>query len=696
MSEYSLGIDIGGTFTDLVIHDHDSGRRWGCKVLTTHADPQQGVVTGVRSILAESGLDPRGISRVVHATTLFTNALIERKGAPTGLLVTAGFRDLLEIGRERKYDLYDIGIESPPPLVPRNLRLDVTERMRADGGVAEQLDEAQLLRQVDVLRAGGVTSVAIVFLHAYANAAHEEQAARAIAAHAPELFVTPSHQVVREIREYERASTTVASAYVKPIAAGYLAELARELDRLDISAPLLLMLSGGGLTHAAEVNRNPVQMLESGPAAGALAAAFFGALDGIADLLAFDMGGTTAKLSLVDGGEPLVAYGFEAARQKRFIEGSGLPIRLSTIELIEIGAGGGSIARRDEIGLLKVGPDSAGSEPGPACYARGGTAPTVTDANLLLGYLNPDFFAGGTLQIDREAAARAIDGLAEKLGLSPEAAAAGIHEVVNENMAGAARVHIAERGRDPRRYALVCTGGGGPVHAYGVARKLGISRLVCPPSPGVASAWGLLVAPARVDRMTTIGFRLDDDPLAGFEAAFRQLEDEARAVVAATGLQLDGLRVDRLGDGRCVGQGFDLVVPLPAGPYGDDAIARAALAAAFESAYREKFGRNPPAVPLEFINARVSVRVAVSGQYIAGLAGAGAEVPSGAVKGRRRAWFAEQGGFVDATVYDRDALAANTSIAGPALIEDPGSTLVIGPAATAQVMPSGSIVVELR
>ena len=455
------------------------------------------------------------------------------------------------------------------------------------------------------------------------------------------------------------------------------------------------MLSGGGLTHAAEVNRNPVQMLESGPAAGALAAAFFGARDGVADLLAFDMGGTTAKLSLVDDGEPLVAYGFEAARQKRFIEGSGLPIRLSTIELIEIGAGGGSIARRDEIGLLKVGPDSAGSEPGPACYGRGGMAATVTDANLLLGYLNPDFFAGGTLKIDREAAAGAIAGLAGTLGLPTEAAAAGIHEIVNENMAGAARVHIAERGRDPRRYALVCTGGGGPVHGYSVARKLGITRLVCPPSPGVASAWGLLVAPARVDRVTTIGFRLDDDPLAEFEAAFRELEHEARAVVAATGLPLSGLRVDRLGDGRCVGQGFDLVVPLPPGPYVDYATARPALAAAFERGYREKFGRTPPAVPLEFINARVSVRVAVPDGQIADLADAD-EAPSGIIKGQRRAWFAEAGGFVDATVYDRDRLPANTAIPGPALIEDPGSTLVIGPAGTAQVMPSGSIVVELR
>ena len=694
MTGYSLGIDIGGTFTDLVLHDHDGGQHWGTKVLTTHADPQEGVVAGVRAILAEARVDPAAVGRVVHATTLFTNALIERKGARTGLLTTSGFRDVLEIGRERKYDLYDIGIENPPPLVPRDLRLEVTERMRADGAVAAPLDEKHLLRQVDALHEAGAESIAIVFLHAYANPAHEAAAARAIAAYAPDLYVTASHEVVREIREYERASTTVASAYVKPIAARYLAGLEAELSRLGIAAPLLLMLSGGGLTHAAEVNRNPVQMLESGPAAGALAAAFFGARDGVRDLLAFDMGGTTAKLSLVDNGEPLVAYGFEAARQKRFIEGSGLPIRLSTIELIEIGAGGGSVARQDEIGLLKVGPDSAGSEPGPACYGRGGSAPTVTDANLLLGYLNPDFFAGGTLKIDRAAAEAAVAGLARSLGLSPEAAAAGVHEVVNENMAGAARVHIAERGRDPRRYALVCTGGGGPVHGYGVARKLGIRRLVCPPSPGIASAWGLLVAPARVDRVTTVGFRLDTGALAEFEAAFRRLEEEARAVVAATGVPLAVTTVERLGDGRCVGQGFDLVVPLPPGPYARGDETRAALQTAFEAGYREKFGRAPPEVPLEFINARVSVRVPVPGGNIAGLAGGG--TAADALKRTRRAWFAEAGGFVDASVYDRDRLGAGARFAGPALVEDAGSTLVLGPAATAEVTLSGSILVDIK
>jgi N-methylhydantoinase A len=692
MTEYSLGIDIGGTFTDLVVHDHDRGQRWGHKVLTTHADPQRGVVDGVRAVLTQGAIDPSTIRRVVHATTLFTNALIERKGAPTGLLTTAGFRDVLEIGRERKYDLYDIDIEIPAPLVPRHLRLEVSERIRADGNVATPLNEPQLLAQVDALRAADVSSIALVFLHSYANPTHEQQAARAIALHAPDLFLTPSHEVVREIREYERASTTVASAYIKPIADGYLAALASELRDLGVTAPLLLMLSGGGLTHAEEVNRNPVQMLESGPAAGALAAAFFGARDGVTDLLAFDMGGTTAKLSLVDDGEPLVAYGFEAARQKRFVEGSGLPIRLSTVELIEIGAGGGSIARRDEIGLLKVGPDSAGSEPGPACYRRGGNAPTVTDANLLLGYLNPDFFAGGTLTIDGVAAEAAVGKLAGALGLSTTAAAAGIHEVVNENMAGAARVHIAERGRDPRRYALVCTGGGGPVHGYSVARKLGINRLICPPSPGVASAWGLLVAPARVDRVMTVGFRLDTGAITDLEAAFRRLEDEARAVVAETGLPLDGLRTQRLGDGRCVGQGFDLVTPLPAGPYDRDGI-RGELQAAFDRAYREKFGRAPPDVALEFINARVSVRVEAGGSHIAESLGAGSIVD--AIKGRRRVYFAEAGDFAEAVVYDRDRLPAGARFSGPALVEDAGSTLVIGPSGTAKVERSGSIIVEI-
>ena len=689
-SPLSLGIDIGGTFTDLVLHDAGTGAVTSLKVLTTHADPQLAVLQGTRAVLAQAGVAPASIGRVVHATTLFTNALIERRGAPTGLITTEGFRDTLEIGRERKYDLYDIFIENPPPLVPRVWRQEVAERVDADGRVLRPLDLDGLRQAVGRLQAAGVTSLAIGFIHAYAAPAHEQQAAEAIAGWAPTLQVTVSHEVAPETREFDRFSTTVASAYIKPLASRYLRRLAEELAGLGIAAPLLLMLSNGGLTHRADVERNPVQMLESGPAAGALAAAFFGKRDGCRQLLGFDMGGTTAKLSLVEEGEPLVAYAFEAARQKRFMEGSGLPIRISTVELIEIGAGGGSIARADALGLLKVGPDSAGSEPGPACYGAGGTQPTVTDANLLLGYLNPDFFAGGSITIDRQAAAAAVAALADALGLDADATASGIHTLVNETMAGAARVHIAEHGRDPRQFALLVTGGGGPVHGYGVARRLGIGRLICPPSPGVASAWGLLVAPARVDRTRTVAFSVRNGDLAELEAVFRALEDEARGVVAGAGAG-ETVDVQRLADGRYVGQGFALVVPLPPGPYAEATI-RPALLAAFEAEYRRKFARSPPDMDLEFVAARVAVRGPAHDGGMAAPVSTGG--PAGALKGTRRAWFAEAGS-VDTPVYDRTRLGAGDCFTGPALVEDSGSTLVVGPGARCTVTASASIIVEL-
>jgi N-methylhydantoinase A len=695
MPSYSLGIDIGGTFTDVVVYDHDTGRQWSRKVLTTHDDPVRAVVAGVAAILADGPLEPRHFTRVVHATTLFTNALIERKGARAGLVTTAGFGDTLEIGRERKFELYDLNIAKPEPLVPRDLRLEVTERTGADGRVRRPLDRGELAAAVDRLAAAGVSSIAVMFLHAYANPSHEAEAVRLIAERHPEIFTTASHEVAPEIREFERASTTVANAYIKPLAHQYLGRLARQLAEQRIPAPLLLMLSSGGLTHVAEAQRAPVQMLESGPAAGAIAAAFFGRADSGGDLLAFDMGGTTAKLSLVDGGEPRTAYSFEAARQKRFIEGSGLPIRISTIELIEIGAGGGSIAHVDEIGLLKVGPRSAGSQPGPACYGLGGTEPTVTDADLLLGYLNPAYFAGGTITIDLAAARAALSRLAEVVNLSPISVAWGVHDVVNESMASAARVHIAERGRDPRDYALLCTGGAGPVHACHVARKLGIRRVICPPSAGVASALGLLVAPARVDRVATVGVRLDRDDLGALERAFRALEDEARAVMGDTGLKLETARFQRLADGRFVGQGFDLVVDLPDGPYDgrDHNAVRRALTQAFEAAYREKFSLTPPDVPVEFINVRVAVRAPVAGSEVV-LQGRSrtAESPT---KGRRPVWFPDAGGFGQTTVYDRARLSIGDRLDGPAVIEEEGSTLVVPPRAQVTVAPTGNVVVVL-
>jgi len=697
VAHYSLGIDIGGTFTDLVIYDHDTGRQVNRKVLTTHDDPARAVAAGVDALLREGRFEPGEFSRVVHATTLFTNALIERKGAVTGLITTQGFADTLEIGRERKYELYDLAITKPEPLVPRHLRLEVPERMRADGRVRRRLDTRAVEAKARALVRAGVTSIAVVFLHSYANPRHEDQAARLIARRHRGVAVTTSHEVAPEVREYERASTAVANAYIKPLAYRYLEQMAERVAERGIPAPLLLMLSSGGLTHVAEAQRSPVQMLESGPAAGAIAAAFFGrdesggAAPGI---LAFDMGGTTAKLSLVDDGEPLTAYSFEAARQRRFIEGSGLPIRISTIELIEIGAGGGSIADVDEIGLLKVGPRSAGSHPGPASYGLGGTEPTVTDADFLLGYLNPAYFAGGEVRVDLDAARAAVERLAGRLNLEPVKVAWGIHDIVNENMASAARVHIAERGRDPRDYALLCTGGAGPVHAWSVARKLGVSRIVCPPSAGVASALGLLVAPARVDRVATVGIRLDQGSVAELETAFRRLEDEARAVMADTGLKLENASVRRLADGRFLGQGFDLVVSLPDGPYDESEASRRRLTAAFETAYRDKFALTPPGVPVEFLNIRVAVRAPVSGSDVVlqGRRGAGA---ASALKGTRPAYFAESGGFAPTAVYDRQRLGVGDELDGPAVVEEEGSTLVIGPGGRARVASSGNLVLTL-
>ncbi|MGH7714647.1 MAG: hydantoinase/oxoprolinase family protein, partial [Vulcanimicrobiaceae bacterium] len=565
--QYSLGVDIGGTFTDIVIYDRNAGRQFSRKILTTHEDPSEAVIRGLRQIVSEQKIPPVAIERVTHATTLFSNAVIERKGAVTGLITTGGFRDSLEFGRELRYELYDLNIEMPPPLVPRNLRVEVPERIKADGKVKTQLDRDALLDRIQELLGAGVSSIAIVFLHSYANPSNEIEATNLIKEQFPELFVTTSHEVVREIREYERASTTLINAYIKPLAHRYLERLNAQIAEQDIKATLLLMVSSGGLTHVGSAREYPVQMLESGPAAAALAAAHFGKDDSDGDLLAFDMGGTTAKLSLVERGEPLVAYGFEAARQRRFIEGSGLPVKISTIELIEIGAGGGSIARCDQLGVLKVGPDSAGSEPGPACYDRGGTKPTVTDADLLLGYLNPDYFAGGTMNVSLDRSREAIAELASQLQLPVPKVAWGIHDLVNESMASAARVHIAERGRDPQHYSLLCTGGAGPVHAYYVAKKIDVKSIICPPSAGVASALGLLVAPVRVDRVATLGMRLDDGDLRTMEQSFEQLESDALQVIRDTGTPLENPVIQRFADGRFVGQGYDLVVPLPNGPY---------------------------------------------------------------------------------------------------------------------------------
>ena len=682
----SLGIDIGGTFTDLVAFDPDTGRAFIWKESTTPDDPARGAVAGVRHLLETHGIAADRIGRVVHATTLFTNALIERKGAPTGLLTTTGFRDVLEIGRERKYELYDLFIEMPHPLVPRPWRREVTERLAPDGTVAIPLDEAALLREAEALVADGVESLAIVFLHAYANPAHEQRAAALLAARFPGLSVSLSSGVAPEIREFPRTSTTVANAYVRPLAERYLDRLEEQLRGLGIGGGFFLMLSSGGLTHAAEAKRAPVQLLESGPAAGALAGAWFGRGAGLPRVLAFDMGGTTAKLALVDEGEPLVAWGFEAARAKRFLRGSGLPIQIATIELIEIGAGGGSIARRSDLGTLNVGPDSSGADPGPACYARGGTEPTVTDADLLLGYLNADFFLGGAMRVDPARAREAVGALADSLGLDPMRTAFGIHDVVNENMAGAARVAIAERGKVPHEYALMATGGAAPVHAWQVARKLGVTRLVCPPSAGVGSTIGMLMAPARVDRVASFNMPLAEVDWDAVGGIFARLRAEADSVIARTGADTAAAVVRVLADMRYVGQGSEITVVLP------DARSAETVRAAFETAYRALFSRTPPGAAIQFVALRLALSAPMpgSGRRLAQPAGSG--VPG---KGTRPVWFPEADGFVETAVYDRYALRAGESVDGPAVFEENESTLVIGPGGRATILDDGTLDVRL-
>jgi N-methylhydantoinase A len=686
-----LGVDIGGTFTDLVVVDETTGAVSVGKVLTTPKDPAHGVEHGILTLLDDAGIRPGAVRAVVHGTTLATNALIERKGARTALLTTAGFRDAVEIRREGRYDMYDLFIDPPAPLVPRHLRREIPERVVADGTVLRPLDEEAARAEIAALAAEGVEALAICLLHAYANAAHERRLA--VIAHevAPGMAVACSSEVVPEIREYERASTTIANVYVTPLIARYLEDLERRLAALEVRAPLYVMQSSGGIALPPLARRLPIRLVESGPAAGALAAAHAAHRHGERRLLSFDMGGTTAKACVIDDGTPLVAREFEVARADRFKKGSGLPIRVPVIELIEIGAGGGSIARADRMGLLKVGPDSAGADPGPACYNRGGRAPTVTDADLVLGYLDAQFFLGGRMRLDRAAAERAIaTEVARPLGLDVVQAAWGIHRVVNESMAAAARVHGIERGRDLRSYPLFAFGGAGPVHCWQVARILRVPRIIIPFGAGAMSAFGLLGAPLAFDFVRTGRSRLDTAQWGEVNRLFAEMEDEGRRVLGAAGVAIEDVRVSRIAEMRYVGQGHELEAAVPAGTLSAASIG--AITESFETVYRTLYHRLPQGVPIEALNWRVTVAGPAPGITVAGAAVADR---SAVRKGTRAAWFAEAGGFVDTPVYDRYTLAPGTELGGPVIVEERESTAVIGPGARCRVDAARSLLVEM-
>ena len=685
---YQAGIDIGGTFTDLLLAGSD-GRAVIDKVLTTPGDPSLAVETALRRALEGAAVRTGERGTLVHGTTLVTNALIERTGAPTALLTTAGFRDALEIGREHRYELYDLDLEMPKPLVPRYLRFDVPERVAADGTVLAPLDEGFVRRLVAELRDKGITAIAVSYLNSFRNPAHERRTAAIIAEAAPGTRVSLSSEVVPEIREFQRTSTTVANVYVQERVARYLEELLERLERLGFAGSFFVMLSSGGIATAETAARFPVRLLESGPAAGALAAAHAGARAGYPDLLSFDMGGTTAKLCVVEDGHPFQAHEFEADRVYRFRRGSGLPIRIPVIDMIEIGAGGGSIARVDALGLLKVGPDSAGAEPGPACYGRGGTQPTVTDADLVLGYLDPAYFLGGAMQLDVEAARRALAGPAERLGLSVEQAAWGIHQIVNENMANAARAHLGERGKDPRRLPLFAFGGAGPVHGYRVAEILHLPALIAPAGAGVGSTLGLLAAPLAFDFVRSAYSRLDamDWPFAN--ALLDEMAAEGRAVLERSGLSPADVTFTRTADMRYTGQGHEVSVPLPDGPLSEHHLSE--IAAAFDRVYRALYGRGGPDVPLEVINWRV-VATGPRPALDFRLPGAGSAATPG--KGSRPAYFPEPGGYVETPVYDRYALAPGATLDGPAIVEERESTLIIGPRGRARVDEHLNVIVR--
>jgi N-methylhydantoinase A len=680
-----LGVDIGGTFTDFTMVDAASGSIRVEKILTTTQAAEHGVLAGIDRLQSGEPELLRRTDAVIHATTLVTNTILERKGSRTGLLTTAGFRDLLEIQREVRYDLYDLFIRLPEPIVPRHLRIGVTERVQADGRIRTPINEDEVRKAARCFREAKVDAVAVLFLHSYRNNAHEKRAAEILTAELPGVVISLSHEVYPEPKEYERGSTTVLDAYVKRTTEGYLDRLSAGLMQRGYRRRLFVMLSNGGTTTAENAKAVPIQLVESGPAAGVEAAAYFGRAMGINRILAFDMGGTTAKMCIVENGRAERSRMFEVDRMKRFKAGSGLPVAVPVYDLLEIGAGGGSIARVDALGLVQVGPQSAGASPGPVCYGLGGREPTVTDADLVLGYLGANSFLGGDMPLDRAAAEFAIaKTLAGPTKLSVERVASGIFEIVNETMSSAARQYIAEKGFGPSELTMIAFGGAGPVHAIGLARKLGCARVVIPPFPGVMSSLGLLAAPIAFERTQAVR-RLARAVAPGeIEKILKRLETEARALLPAEAKP----DIGRFADMRYSGQDHALEVTLPSSAVDDTAVAKAIDG--FVAQYYELYGKIDDDNPVEI----ASVRVVLTEQ------GAELRLPAPSsnkpcAPASHRRLIESDGSAVDAPVFQRGALAAGQIIDGPALIEERESTTVLGRRDRLTVHGNGALVIEV-
>ena len=681
-----LAVDIGGTFTDVVLEAGTTAH--SIKLLTTPDAPERAVLEGVRAILAEAKVAAADVTLVVHGTTLATNALIERKGARTALLTTEGFRDSVEMAWEHRFEQYDIYMERPEPLVPRDLRFGIPERVASDGAVLLALDEKAVRAVAIELRQRKIEAVAVCFLHSFTHEAHERRAGAILAEELPGVAISLSCEVCPEIREYERTSTTIANAYVLPRMADYLGQLETDLKKEGIAGPLLLMMSSGGITTVDTARRYPVRLVESGPAGGAILALTVAAENAVSKAVAFDMGGTTAKLTLIDGLELQRSRQFEVARAYRFVQGSGLPVRIPVIELVEIGAGGGSIARLDALGRIQVGPDSAGSVPGPACYGNGGTEPTVTDADTALGRLDPARFAGGAIPLYPDKAKAALQALASALKTDAQGAAAGVAEIVDETMASAARVHAVENGKDTAERTLIAFGGAAPLHAARLARKLGMKKVVVPVGAGVGSAFGFLRAPIAYEVVRTRHVRLDMFDAKMLNELFAAMRAEAEAVVrpAAPGEELVEQRHAFM---RYRGQGHEIAVPLPNSAFAADAAPE--LRHRFEATYEMVFGRAIPKLEVEALTWTLSIATA---RPLPKPAKDPARIATPAPSGHREVLDPPSGRHEKAAIHERNALKPGMSLDGPALIVEDGTTTVVPQGFAARINAVGQIVLE--
>ena len=684
-----VGVDIGGTFTDVAL-EHPGGMAT-CKVLTSYAQPEQAILEGIDKAAGQAGISMSKIGQVIHGTTLVTNALIERRGAKLAFVTTEGFRDVVEMRSENRFEQYDLNLELPKPLVAREHRYTLHERVAAEGTVLRPLDQAELDALVETILGGGYEAVAVGLIHAYANPAHEQQIAAALRRAAPDLSVSLSSVISPQMREFERFNTVIANAYVQPMVAAYLGRLVSRLRDHDVMAPVFMMHSGGGLISVETASEQPVRLLESGPAAGAIFAADFARAHGLDKVLSFDMGGTTAKICLIEQGTPKTANTFEVARTYRFKKGSGMPVSTPVVEMVEIGAGGGSIAHVDGMGQIRVGPRSAGSEPGPACYQRGGDKPTVTDANLMLGRLDPDNFAGGAIPLSRALSETALTAeLAEQTGLGPKGAAFGVTEMVDENMANAARVHTVENGRDIEAFTMIAFGGGAPLHACRLCEKLGISALIIPPAAGVGSAVGFLKAPFSYEATKGLFQRLDDFDADAVNATLAALEAEAMGFVTAVAADV-ATETKMTAMMRYSGQGWEIPVILPYRSFAAGETSE--LKAVFEEAYRTLFGRIIDGLAIEVTNwsltvasvlpERPSVERILSGHPLS-------------PNGTRRFFDASRRETVEAGEIARAKLGPGMKISGPAVVVEDETTTIVTSGYTVTGQNDGSLLLQRK